>query len=347
MEKYGISMARSSTLEPTQNASDAILQAARQVMPDTQQAWPASGRDGMLRAIKEICSANDLSWNPKVFVCDSKTANMVVQDDVVVASRAQLDALGYDGLKNAIERELSYLLIAKQFMPDTKRVRPASESGVEGRNLIKAVTDVCNARGVPIPTILVGDSTSANLVVSQQSNVLIASEGQLHKLEYKELKSVVGHEISHLVPDGALTRAAQRTRIVAKAFQKGPSSGFTSLGRLLKDLVGGFIAHVFAWVPGVLKKHKSRVGERAADREAVLHGEDAQALTWGLRKLNAANKPLSQTSNKVLMAAKILGNIITKPLIAPWQDHPGDRERERRIQEAAAAVKAPKPSMQR
>ena len=227
--------------------------------------------------------------------------------------------------------------------------RPVSEAEAPG--LYRVVAELAAANRMPMPRLYVSPTMQPNAFATGRSPrhaAVCCTEGILRLMDERELRGVLGHEISHVANRDILltsVAAALATAIMflsrmawfAAIFGGGGGSrnrdrGGGGLEMLLFIVLGPLAA-------GLMQMALSRSREYQADASGARVTGDPLALASALRKLQAgtAQMPLPQTPDLAATSQLMIANPFGGQggLSKLFSTHPPIEDRIRRLEEMA------------
>lgn len=227
------------------------------------------------------------------------------------------------------------------------RARPVSEA--EAPMLYGIVAELAAANRMPMPRLYVSPTMQPNAFATGRSPrhaAVCCTEGILQLMDERELRGVLGHEISHVMNRDILlssVAAALATVIMflsrmawfAALFgggndrRRGNGGGFEML---LLIILGPIAA-------GMMQMALSRSREYQADASGARVTGDPLALADALRKLDAGThaRPLPQTSELMTTSQLMIANPFGggQGMARLFSTHPPIADRIRRLEEMA------------
>jgi heat shock protein HtpX len=208
--------------------------------------------------------------------------------------------------------------------------------------LYKIVSDLALEAQQPMPKVYLSPTASPNAFATgrnPQNSAVCATEGIMNLLNEKELRGVIGHELSHVYNRDILTASVAAT--MASALMSMVQFFWLFGGRNSQrsnPLGGLFLIIVAPMAATMLQLAIGRSREFAADEDGAILTKDPLSLASALKKIDAgiSNAPMRPTSkmestSSMMIAHPFRGNGMAKL----FSTHPPTQERVKRLEDIA------------
>jgi heat shock protein HtpX len=215
-----------------------------------------------------------------------------------------------------------------------------THSAPENHRFVSITKEVSEKSGLPMPGLYIIPSRTAVIICPEKKSVT-ATEGLFTMLNDNELRSVIAHELAHIVNHdniiqtitATLSGAITLLSLFALFFGARASSNLGWVKTITLALVAPAIASVITM--GISRQKEYRADEYSAR----LTGEPV-ALATALQKIAPEAKGNPVVSNKPKSPHHLMGNLMAA--IGSWEifsTHPVVEKRVARLKELAAELK--------
>lgn len=205
--------------------------------------------------------------------------------------------------------------------------------------LYKMVSDLAAQANQPMPRVYLSPTASPNAFATgrnPQNSAVCATEGIMNLLSEKELRGVIGHELSHVYNRDILTAsiAATMASLLMSMVQffwlfgGRDSQRSNPIGSILLMIVGPLAASMLQLAIG-------RSREFAADEDGAILTKDPLSLASALKKIDAgiSNAPMRPTSDLETASAMMISHPFRGSGMAKlFSTHPPTQERVKRLE---------------
>jgi heat shock protein HtpX len=232
-----------------------------------------------------------------------------------------------------------------------RAMRAREVSAAEAPGLHAIVADLASRRGMPMPRVYLSPTAAPNAFATGRNPAHAAvcvTEGIMQLLDERELRGVLGHEISHvgnrdiLIASVAAGLASMIMILVNVAqigamfgFGRGDDDGPGFLEIMLMAILGPLAA-------GLIQAAISRSREYEADASGAEITGDPLALASALRKIEVgvAARPLAPSGNLASASALMIASPFSARSAARlFSTHPPTEERVARLEAMARGTR--------
>lgn len=208
---------------------------------------------------------------------------------------------------------ISFVLIFIQYMAGPKLVEWSMHVKYASRNdypeLFEVVEEMSGKAGIPTPRIGIARVSLPNAFAfgrSLKDGRVCVTEGILNLLNKAELKSVLGHELSHLKNRDVLTITLLSVVpiIMYRIAWHFLFFGRRRNGQGANTALIGLAAFLFYFITNLLVLYASRIREYFADRGSLALGNSPESLASSLYKLVYGSARTSKQSLKEVEGLK-------------------------------------------
>lgn len=216
------------------------------------------------------------------------------------------------------------------------QARPLSPAEVP--ELFQMVQSLSQQAGQPMPDLYIAPTKTPNAFATGRSPehaAVCVTEGIMDLLELRELRAVLGHELSHVYNRDILTSSVAA----------GIAGVITSIAQFALFFGGGrnregggmgiLLALVAPFAASLIQLSISRTREFDADEDGARLANDPLALASALKKLETgiASRPLASTPERETVSSMMIANPFNVKNL--FSTHPPMDERIRRLEKMA------------
>ena len=208
--------------------------------------------------------------------------------------------------------------------------------------LYKIVSDLATQANQPMPRVYLSPTASPNAFATgrnPQNSAVCATEGIMNLLTERELRGVIGHELSHVYNRDILTASVAATMASVMMsmvqffwlFGGRDSQRSNPIGSIFLMIVGPMAATMLQLAIG-------RSREFAADEDGAILTKDPLALASALQKIDAgiSNAPMRPTSDMETASSMMIAHPFRGSSMAKlFSTHPPTQERVKRLEQMA------------
>ncbi len=221
------------------------------------------------------------------------------------------------------------------------RARPLSEA--EAPEIHQMVRELAEVAGQPMPSIHISPTESPNAFATgrnPQKAAVCVTSGIVRILDRRELRAVLGHELSHVYNRDILISsvAAAIGGIITSIAQFALFFGGGRNREGGNPFAGILMALLAPLAAAVIRMAISRTREFDADRAGAELTQDPMALASALQKITRGTdmRPMEQTPSRENVSALMISNPFRGGGFAKlFSTHPPTEERVRRLEQIA------------
>lgn len=205
--------------------------------------------------------------------------------------------------------------------------------------LYKIVSDLAAESKQPMPRVYLSPTASPNAFATgrnPENSAVCATEGIMNLLNERELRGVIGHELSHVYNRDILTAsiAATMASVLMSMVQFFWLFGGRDSERS-NPLGGLFLMFIAPLAATMLQLAIGRSREYAADEDGAILTKDPLALASALKKIDAgiSNAPMRPTSEMETASSMMIAHPFRGSGMAKlFSTHPPTQERVKRLE---------------
>ncbi len=244
-------------------------------------------------------------------------------------------ALIFAGIMNFVSYYYSDKIVLAMY-----KAKPISEQ--QAPQIYETIKQLCNEANIPIPRVYLVSHSAANAFATgrnPQNACLVLTEGIVNLLDQRELKGVIGHELSHIKHRDILVATVVATlagavTLLAYMVRWGAILGGIGGRDKNNNVLGLLVMSIIAPIAALLiQLAVSRSREYLADKGSANLTKDPLSLANALEKLHFASRRIPLPANNVTSHLFIVNPLKTKGIATLFSTHPPVEERVKRLKE--------------